>query len=140
VAQRQEYAELRARGVSNAEACRIVGINRRTGTRWLYGRSVPCPTGGEVHYPPVINHQKTERSERYLSEDEREFIAERLRVGESLGAIGRELGRAPSTISREVARNGDEAGVYRPAAATAPRHRPAPPPSRAASGHRLGSA
>jgi hypothetical protein len=32
--QREEYARLVARGVSNAEACRIVGVNRRTGTRW----------------------------------------------------------------------------------------------------------
>lgn len=29
--QRQEYARLVARGVSNAEACRAVGVNRRTG-------------------------------------------------------------------------------------------------------------
>ncbi|MQB02099.1 MAG: IS30 family transposase, partial [Actinobacteria bacterium] len=125
-AQRQEYAGLRARGVSNAEACRIVGVNRRTGTRWLHGRSVPVLTGGEVHYPPVINYQQSVRSERFLSEDE--LIAERLRVGESLRAISRELGRAASTISREVARNGDEAGGYRPAAAqrlaTARLHRP----------------
>jgi IS30 family transposase len=114
--------------VSNAQACRIVGVNRRTGTRWLYGRSVPCPTGGELHYPPVITYQQTVRAERFLSDDERELIAERLRVGESLRAISRELGRAASTISREVARNSAEAGVYRPAAAqrlaTARLHRP----------------
>jgi IS30 family transposase len=116
-AQRQEYAELRARGVSNAQACRIVEVNRRTGTRWLYGRSVRRTTGGEVHYPPVINYQQTVRSARFLSEDERELICDRLRAGASLRAIGRELGRAASTISREVARNSDEAGVYRPAVA-----------------------
>lgn len=100
-AQRQEYAELRARGVSNAEACRIVGVNRRTGTRWLYGRNIPVATGGEVHYPPVINYQQAVRSERFLSEDERELIAERLRVGDSLRAIGRALGRAhPPSAAR----------------------------------------
>ncbi len=32
--QREEYARMVARGVSNAEACRVVGVNRRTGTRW----------------------------------------------------------------------------------------------------------
>src|SRR5680860_1224766 len=115
--QRQEYGELRARGVSNAEACRIVGVNRRTGTRWLFGRSVACPTGGEMHYPPVINYQQTVRSARFLSEEERELICDRLRAGATLRAIGRELGRAASTISREVARNSAEAGVYRAAAA-----------------------
>ncbi len=30
MAQRQEFAALIARGVSNAEACRLVGVNRRT--------------------------------------------------------------------------------------------------------------
>ena len=115
--QRQEYGELRARGVSNAEACRIVGVNRRTGTRWLFGRSVACPTGGEMHYPPVINYQQTVRSARFLSEEERELICDRLRAGATLRGIGRELGRAASTISREVARNSAEAGVYRAAAA-----------------------
>ena len=31
--QRQEFARLIAKGVSNSEACRVVGVNRRTGTR-----------------------------------------------------------------------------------------------------------
>jgi hypothetical protein len=36
-AQREEFARLIARGVSNSEACRLVGVNRRTGTRWRLG-------------------------------------------------------------------------------------------------------
>ena len=28
------FAQLIAQGVSNSEACRVVRINRRTGTRW----------------------------------------------------------------------------------------------------------
>jgi len=33
-AKREQYAALIAKGVGNAEACRIVGVNRRTGKRW----------------------------------------------------------------------------------------------------------
>jgi IS30 family transposase len=65
-----------------------------------------------------INTAAAQRSEWYLSEDERGVIADRLRAGTSTyRAIARELGRAPSTISREVARNRDELGPYRPSAA-----------------------
>jgi IS30 family transposase len=53
-------------------------------------------------------------SARFLSEDERVLIADRVRAGVSLRAIGRELGRPASTVSREVRRNRDEAGRYRP--------------------------
>ncbi|MFC7564426.1 hypothetical protein ACFQU9_14545 [Actinomadura namibiensis] len=27
-----------AQGMSNSAACRVVGINRKTGNRWRYGR------------------------------------------------------------------------------------------------------
>ena len=36
----QQYVRLIAQGVNNSEACRLVGINRKTGNRWRYGRSV----------------------------------------------------------------------------------------------------
>jgi len=40
-AERQRrYVGLIAAGVSNSEACRLVGINRKTGNRWRYGRTV----------------------------------------------------------------------------------------------------
>ena len=52
-AHRQEYAQLIAKGVSNSEACRLVGVHRRTGTRWLYGRTVSFKSGAELHYPPM---------------------------------------------------------------------------------------
>jgi IS30 family transposase len=42
----------------------------------------------------------------HLSAEEREHILIGLRLGESMSAIARRLGRAPSTITREVAANG----------------------------------
>ena len=45
VEKREQFAGLIARGVSNREACRIVGVNRRTGTRWRYGRSITGSSG-----------------------------------------------------------------------------------------------
>ena len=117
--QREEYARLIARGVSNAEACRLVGVNRRTGTRWRFGRTVPARDGSERHYPAMVTVavDGATRSSRYLSEDERGLIADRRRAGASMHSISRELGRAPSTVSRELARNTDEQGRYRPSAA-----------------------
>ena len=37
---RSEYAQLMRQGISNAEACRTLKINRRTGMRWRHGRIV----------------------------------------------------------------------------------------------------
>jgi IS30 family transposase len=52
------------------------------------------------------------RCELRLSEIEREEISRGLIAGKSLRAIARELGRQPSTISREVKNNGGS-GAYR---------------------------
>jgi len=46
--------------------------------------------------------------------DERTAIADLLRAGGTIRAIAAELGRSPSTISREVRRNVDERGRYLP--------------------------
>ncbi len=61
--------------------------------------SVISPTGG-------IRPPDRKRSKRALSLREREEISRGLNVRQSLRAIARQLGRAPSTISREVLRNG----------------------------------
>ena len=91
-----------------------MAINRKTGNRWRYGRSVLNTVGEPVHYPPVkITPTKT-RSPRYLSEHERISIADLLRAGQSARGIARELGRSPSTVSREIERNSDAHGRYRP--------------------------
>ena len=104
-----------ARGVSNSGACRMVGVNRRTGTRWRYGRTVTSSSGAELHYQPMTTITTPLLSARFLSQDERIVIGDRAGAGASLRSIGRELGRPASTISREVRRNGDaESGRYRP--------------------------
>jgi IS30 family transposase len=110
----QRFVRLIAQGISNSEACRLVGINRKTGNRWRYGRTVVNPVGELLHYPAVKISQPKPRSPRYLSELERIAIADRLARGESIRAIARRLGRSPSTISREIRRNSDPDGRYRP--------------------------
>lgn len=50
----------------------------------------------------------------HLAADERDRIAELKAHGLSLRAIARALGRAASTISRELRRNGLDSGAYRP--------------------------
>lgn len=110
----QRYAEMIAQGVNNSEACRRVGIDRKTGTRWRYGRKVRNSAGAVVIYPPVKINEATPRSPRYRSEQERIRIADLLAAKLSIRAIALELGRAPSTISREIRRNRDTDGKYRP--------------------------
>jgi len=101
-------------GVSNREACRIVGINRRTGTRWRLGRSIRNTAGEAVHYPPVRILTPPKRHPRYLSFDERMVIADLRREKRTVREIGRELGRSPATVSRELRRNVDDHGRYLP--------------------------
>jgi IS30 family transposase len=78
------------------------------------------------------------RSPRVLSLLEREEISRGLARKESLGAIGRRLGRAPSTISREIERHGG-AAEYRAVEADASAWRRAarPKPCRLAQSPRL---
>jgi transposase, IS30 family len=115
--QREQFGRLIARGVSSAEACRIVGVHLKTGKRWRLGRTVTGSGGRRVHYPPVIGARKAEISPRYLSEDERVRIADLRRAGLGVRAIAGQLGRSPSTVSRELARNSPPGGSYRPFAA-----------------------
>ncbi len=109
----EQYVRLIAQGVSNTEACRTVGINRKTGHRWRYGRAVVNTAGELVEYPPVKIVAPRPRSPRYLSELERVVIADLLGGGRSIRVIAGELGRSPSTVSREIRRN-SSSGRYRP--------------------------
>lgn len=115
LAKRARYVQLISLGMTNSEACRLVGINRRTGTRWRFGRTVTVEDGRVRHYPAVPVPVRRERGCRYLSEDERTAIADLRRTGATLRMIGVELGRSPATISRELRRNADPVtGKYRP--------------------------
>ncbi len=113
---RGQFVGLIQQGVANSEACRIVGVNRRTGTRWLYGRTVINRAGERLHYSPVktIRTRSRPSSVRYLTLAERIAIADLHRDGSTLTTIAAELGRAVSTISRELRRNTDEQQRYLP--------------------------
>src|SRR5450830_1166491 len=82
--QRQEFARLITRGVSNSEACRMVGVSRRTGTRWRYGRTVTSSSGAELDYQPMTTTTKPGLSARFSSQDERVVIGDRAGAGSSL--------------------------------------------------------
>lgn len=114
---RAAWAALIAAGASNSEACRRVGVHRKTGVRWRHGRTVIDSVGRARHYPPVKAAEQKVRSERYLSADERIRVADLHRAGEGVRSIARQIGRSPSTVSRELRRNAGEDGSYRPYAA-----------------------
>lgn len=80
-------------GQTHAEAAEAVGCSTKSLQRLL------VRTGG-------IKARQGVRSERQLTEPEREEISRSLIAGASLRAIARALGRAPSTIAREVANSG----------------------------------
>ena len=89
------YWQLIDSGVGTVEACRRVGITRKTGYRWR------AESGGVV--PDRLSDAV--RSHRYLSKAERQRIESMHRQGLSGREIGRRLDRSPSTISRELVRN-----------------------------------
>ena len=118
-AKRDLYVQLMKHGMQNSEACRQVGVNRKTGQRWRLGRVVIDAHNGEHRYDPIIDPPAatTAESARYLSDAERIVIADGLRSGRSKRSIAGELGRSVSSVCREVLRNTDASGEYRPHAA-----------------------
>ncbi|WP_369169681.1 IS30 family transposase [Streptomyces sp. R28] len=122
VREREEYFRLMDQGLSGAEACKRVGINYRTGKRWRNGRAA---SGKDRAAPPVRAVRASEGPSRYLRQADRIHIADRLREKASVRQIAAELGRSPSTISREIRRNGmplrqaASRWAYRPYAAQA---------------------
>ncbi|GGQ50379.1 hypothetical protein GCM10010279_69530 [Streptomyces mutabilis] len=132
---REEYKQLRARGVSRREAAQQVGVNPRTAKDWdngvhksrngrLYpdGRRVNYTTGtvtmsGVINKAPVsLKALEKKLHPRFLSLSDRERIRDLHAAGQSLRAIGRALGRPASTISRELRNNSGTSG-YHPYAA-----------------------
>jgi transposase, IS30 family len=80
-------------GASTEAAAGVAGVDRVTGIRWF------VKAGG---MPPI---SLAPPSSRYLSLAEREEIAVLRAQKVSKAEIGRRLGRHPSTIGRELARN-----------------------------------
>jgi IS30 family transposase len=74
-------------------------IARRLGKRGPSIRAFVLQTGGVQRHPP-------RRALRCLSMAEREEISRGVAAGEPCRQIAARLGRAPSTVSRELARNG----------------------------------
>ncbi|MFD7781444.1 helix-turn-helix domain-containing protein [Streptomyces sp. NPDC059753] len=128
VREREEYFRLMDQGLTSYDACRIVGINYRTGKRWRNGRNA---SGTKGTYPAVRRPLPTQGPSRYLRQDDRLFIADRLQERASVRRIAAELGRSPSTISWEIRRNSatDSRGNrhYRPHTARPGQGRRAPP-------------
>jgi transposase, IS30 family len=145
---RAEYDRLRSAGTSRREAAAAAGVHVRTARDWdrgvrkLNGRRL-YPDGRLVDYArgtitqqPVPPALEKELHPRFLTLLERERIADLRAGGASVRAVAAALGRPPSTVSRELARNTDpddadqQAGAYRPyaahRAAAARRSRPKP--------------
>jgi IS30 family transposase len=91
-----KYWRLVLSGVGTVQACQRLGIGRKTGHRWRAAEN-----GG---LPPAALSEGV-RSQRYLSLLERQRIATLRRDGLGVRQIGAELGRSPSTTSRELRRN-----------------------------------
>ena len=93
---------LMAGGSTLTAACEAVGVNRVSGRRWRQA------TGGRI--PRRI----PEPSGRYLSLEERLQIADLYLGGAGVRAIAVGIGRSPSTVSRELRRNGSARTPRRP--------------------------
>ena len=87
------------------DASAVAGTHRKRGLAWLRQAGGVRPRRGR-------NLQG-----RYLSFAEREEIALARVTGESIRSLAARLGRSPSTISRELARNAGLAGHYRASSA-----------------------
>ena len=106
------YWQLMREGVSNVDACRLLGMSRRAGTLIRQQNNFLIPS---------LTRPRT--TGRYLTGRERVQIADLLRLGCSMRQIGQQLGRHPSTISRELRRHRDSSGNYLPRTADHDAHR-----------------
>jgi IS30 family transposase len=126
---REGFLRLRAEGLTRAQARARVGADARSATDWdkgitIINRGRIYPDGRIVRYPEPtlvgvtaqrrvraiggsVDLNKVEKviDSRYLSVVEREQIKDLHRAGVSIRTIAAELGRSPSTVSRELKRN-----------------------------------
>ena len=98
-------------GLPVQDAAMNAGIAGSTGQKWVRARGGIAPPLREV-------------SGRFLSLEERVDIQAGIAAGRSVRSIARDLGRAPSTVSREIGRNAWYRTQYRAVAADShARHR-----------------
>ena len=90
-----EYWRLLSAGMGTVEACREIGVGRKTGFRWRQ------ENGGL----PPSRISEDNHSGRYLAHFERLRIAALAELGHGVREIGRRLEQVPSPISRELRRN-----------------------------------
>ena len=134
---REEFLRLRATGLSRAEARQRVGADARSATDWdkgitIISRGRIYPDGRVVRYPKQNNRAVPERrsraiggsvdlnavekviDSRYLSLVDRERLRDLRSTGMSMRQIASQMGRSPSTISRELSRNTVSSRGYLP--------------------------
>jgi transposase len=113
-AKRQKFMGMLERGWSTRGAAREVAVSRSSGTNWTSGMKV-IRGGVQVGFvPPLDRLQVRQISSRYLSQDERIRIADLRKAGLGVRQIAARLGRAPSTISRELRRKVFDKNGYAP--------------------------
>jgi transposase, IS30 family len=94
---RRRFWAFIAAGLSSEDAAMEVGVSQPVGTRWFR------EAGGMA--PSHLSRSSKPLSGRYLTFAEREEIALWRAQGLGVREVARRLGRAPSTISRELRRN-----------------------------------
>ncbi|MER5785797.1 hypothetical protein ABT104_29390 [Streptomyces mobaraensis] len=92
--EREAYFQLMQQGHSSREACGIVGTNVRTGKRWRNGWH--SPPNARKPVPPIHMEVPASGPPRFLREDDRIHMADRLREGASVRTITAELGPSPA--------------------------------------------
>jgi IS30 family transposase len=113
-AKRLRFLQLRQQGWSIRAAAREAGVSRASGNRWSTGYKT-YRHGQVTGFVPALDPRAMRQiSDRFLSQDERVTIADLHQTGLSIRQIAAQLGRAPSTVSRELRRNATQAREYRP--------------------------
>lgn len=106
IAVREPFWALVRSGVHPDEAAVRVGMSRWAARKWLADRGGVIPSPSRAGQPG--------RCYTRLTPDERDTIAVMHAAGASNTAIAHELGRDRSTVWRELRRNSNQAGSYRP--------------------------
>ena len=102
-----------ARRVSRSDRAQIEGLIRSGATFEVAAGAVGCSTKSIQRYLALTGGLKSRlkgRSPLRLSRSEREELSRGLVAGDSFRRIASRLGRAPSTVSREVAWSGSRQG------------------------------